>query len=318
MPLPDRSDVHLDAPLTNISIAYMQSEANFIARKVFPAIPVTHQSNKYFTYNKADNRRNEVKPRAPGDESAGGGFRMSSDSYSCEVYAYHKDIPFQVRSNADAAINVDRDATRFVTDLFMIHEEVQWTSDYFATGVWDTDKTGSTDFAQWSDASSDPEKDLDDGKGLILKSTGKMPNTLVVGYEVHQALKRHPLVQQRFHYTSSDSITEAMLAKFLEIDRYMVSKASYDTSNEGGTATPAFIAGKNALLCYSAPAPGLMVPSAGYTFVWSGLTGANSVGVRIKNFPLERNASDRIEGEYAYDNKVTGTDLGYFFSAAVA
>jgi len=279
---------------------------------------VDKQSDKYFTYTKGDNRRDVVKPRAPGTESAGGGFNMGNATYTCEVYAFHKDIPDQVRSNADAAIDVEEDATRFVSELFLINQEVQWTSDFFTTSIWDTDVVGTTDFTKWDDGASDPETDIDTGKAAILKSTGQMPNTLVVSYEVHQALKKHPLVSERFKYTSSESITEAMLARFFEVSNYYVSKASYNTGNEGGTDVNAFIAGKNALLCYITPRPGLLTPSAGYTFVWSGLTGANSVGVGISNFRLDHLKSDRIEGEYAYDNKVVSADMGYFFSNAVS
>lgn len=318
MPLPTRGDVHIDQALTNISVAYIQAASNFIAARVFPSVPVDKQSDKYFTYNKGDFRRNEVKPRAPGTESAGGGFRMSNDNYAAEVYAFHKDVPDQIRANAGAAVNVDNDASRFVTNLFLLQREIKWTSDFFALNVWDTDVVGTTDFTKWDDSASDPEADLDTGKALILKNTGFMPNTLVVGFAVHQALKKHPLVTERFKYTSADSITEEMLARFFEIDNYMVSKASYTTSAEGASSdTHAFIAGNNALLCYVTDSPGLLVPTAGYTFVWSGLTGASEVGVAISNFRIDTKKSDRVEGEFSYDNKVVASDQGYFFSAAV-
>lgn len=316
MPLqPGRSDVHVDAALTNISVAFMQDASQFVAAQVFPEIPVTHRSDEYFTYDRNDTRRDEVKPRAPGAESAGGGFNMGTDNYSCSVYAFHKDVDDQTRANADPAVDVDEDATRFVTQQFLINREIQWASDFFGAGIWTTDVTPGT---LWDQGTSDPEADIDTGKTAILQSTGYEPNTLVVGWQVHQALKKHPLIVDRYKHTSSNSITAEMIARFLEIDRYIVSKASYNTANEGATPVNAFIAGKHALLCYVAPSPGLLTPSAGYTFVWSGFTGASTVGARIKNFRLERNASDRIEGEFAYDNKIVSADLGYFFNGAVA
>ena len=60
-----------------------------------------------------------------------------------------------------------------------------------------------------------------------------------------------------------------------------------------------------------------MTPSAGYTFSWNGWMGATGMGHRIKSFRLERNESDRIEVQMAYDQKMVGADLGYFFDAAV-
>lgn len=316
MPLqPGRGDVHVDSALTNISVAFMQDASHFIAEQVFPAIPVTHRSDVFHTYDIADARRDEVKPRAPGTESAGGGFRMGTDNYSCDVFAFHKDVDDQTRANADAAVDVDEDATRFVTTRFMINRELRWSSTYFAAGVWDNDVTPAD---LWSSGTSDPEADIDLGKSTILLDTGYEPNTLVVSWQVHQALKKHPLIVDRYKHTSSNSITAQMIAAFLEIDRYIISKATYNSADEGLAAVNAFIAGKHALLCYVAPSPGLLTPTSGYTFVWKGLTGASDVGVAISSFRMQQIKSDRIEGEFAYDDKVVASSMGYFFNGAVA
>ena len=287
MPLPTQGQVHVDAALTNISTAYLQDATNFVASQVFPSVPVSHKTDKYFTYDKSDFRRNEAKPRAAGTESAGGGFRMSTDSYSCEEYALHKDVPDSIRGNADPAVNVDADATRWVTQQLLIQKEVQFASDFFTTGIWGTDATGGTTSTAWDDASSDPETDIDTAKIAVLKSTGYMPNTLLVGYAVHLALKRHPLITERYKYTSPDSITAAMIANFFELDRYLIAMASYDSAAEGAADSNAFILGNHALLCYSNPSPSLMQATAGYTFVWSGANGGlNSSGLAIKTFRM--------------------------------
>lgn len=319
MPQPTLGMVHVDQPLTNISIAYQQSAGAFIAERVFPFIPVSKKTDKYYTYDRSFWYRDGMKRRAPGTPSAGSGYTLSTDSYSADVWALHKDIDHQTRANADNPINLDRESAQWLTLQGMIRKERQWTTDYFGTGVWTTDKVGGTDFTQWSDeAASDPVKDVEDGKALILQNTGMEANTLVVGYRVHQALKRHPLVLERFKYTSSESITEQMLAALFEVPRYFVAKGVYTTSVEGQSSTYDFIQGKNALLCHSAPNPGLMIPSAGYTFGWSGLTNINSLGIAITSFWMQEIKSDRIEIEVAFDMKKVAADLGYFFSSAVA
>jgi hypothetical protein len=318
MTQPTRGDVHVSRALTNISVAYMQQATDFVSMTAFPAVPVEFRSDEYFVFDSADFRRNNAKPRAPGTESAGGGFDIDTATYTCEVYAEHKDVPDQIRSNSDPAIDMDRSAATFVMEQLMIQKEVNWTSSYFTTGIWDSNVTGGTDFTQWDDAASDPETDVDAGKAGIKQKTGLNANTLIVGYPVHQALKRHPIVTDRFKHTSSDSITATLLARFFEVDRYLVAGASYTTSQEGAAAeTNAFIAGKHALLAYVAPAPGLLVPSAGYTFAWRAFSGANG-GVRTKNFRMEHLEADRIEGEFAYDHKAVLTSAGYFFNTATA
>jgi hypothetical protein len=61
-----------------------------------------------------------------------------------------------------------------------------------------------------------------------------------------------------------------------------------------------------------------MVPSAGYTFTWSGLLGSNVLGTRISRFRMEHLKSDRIEIEQAFDHKKVAADLGGFFLNAVS
>jgi hypothetical protein len=78
MPQPNINSVHVDAILTNISVAYLQNQDNFIADKVFPIIPVDKKSDKFFTYTKNDWFRDEAQRRAPGTESAGGGYNLST------------------------------------------------------------------------------------------------------------------------------------------------------------------------------------------------------------------------------------------------
>lgn len=111
---PTRGDVHVDRPLTNISVAFMQGAENFIADRVFPVIPVAKQSDRYFTYDRGMFNRDEMQLRAPGSESAGASYTLSTDSYNADVWALHKDVADQVRANADTPLQLDREATEFL------------------------------------------------------------------------------------------------------------------------------------------------------------------------------------------------------------
>ena len=314
MPQPTSSDVHVNRPLTNISVAYMQAQNNFVADQVFPPVPVDAQTDSYFIYDKDDFLRDEAAPRAPSSESAGGGYKLSTDTYRCVVEAYHKDIDDQVRANFTDPLSPDRDATMFVTQKLLIRREVQWMSEFFTTGVWGTDITPGT---LWSAASSTPIKNVIDGKMAIQAVTGMEPNTLVVGPKVHAALMTNADILDRIKYTSKESVSEALLAGLFGVSKYIIAKGVKSSGPEGGTQTTDFIAGKHALLCYVAPTPSLLLPSAGYSFWWRGLLGAVG-GSRIASFRMPELKSDRIEGEQAYDYKKVASGLGYFFNGAVA
>lgn len=318
MAQPSASQVHVNRPLTNISIAYMQNQENYIATKVFPIVPVDKQSDVYYSYTKNDWLRDEAKLRKGGTESAGSGYGLSTASYNCDVFGFHKDVDDQMRANTDQPLDADRDATEFVTQRLLTRTEIQWAADYFTTSVWGTDLTPTN---LWSDyANSDPIDDIEAGKESILSTTGFEANTLVLGYQVYRKLKRHPDIVDLLKYTSRDAanITPAMLAGIFEVERVLVAKAVKATNVENETGAYSFTHGKHALLCHVAKSPSLMTPSAGYIFAWRGVSGGLGANVAISRFRMEHLKSDRIEGETAFDDKVVASDLGYFFSGAVA
>ncbi len=325
MPQPTSSQVHVDAILTNISVAYLQRAENFIADKVFPVVPVDKQSDKYFVYSKNDWLRDEARVRTDGTESVGSGYNITTDTYYADVYAIHKDIGDQTRANADAPINVDREAAEFVTHRLLTRREIQFVNDFMTTGKWGNDVTGvaasptTGQTVQWSDyTNSDPIEDIEEGKASILSTTGFEANTLVLGYDVFRQLKNHPDLVDRIKYTSSQTITEDMLARMFDIERVLVSKSVKATNAEGATAAYSFTTGKTALLAHVAPNPGILTPSAGYTFSWTGVSQGMGLTIGTSSFRLESLRATRVEAELAFDNKVVASDLGYFWNTIVA
>jgi hypothetical protein len=152
----------------------------------------------------------------------------------------------------------------------------------------------------------------------IQRQTGLKPNVLVMGPSVLQALRNHSLILDRIKYTQRGIVTVDLLAALFEVDQVLVTLGVQNTAQKGQPLSMSFLADKTMLLAYSAPAPGLMAPSAGYIFTWTGLLGGGAYGTRIKRFRLERTESDRVEGEMAFAMKVVAPQLGVFFNAVVA
>jgi len=317
MPNPTRSDVHVNAPLTNVSIAYLQENTKFISTQLFPLINVPKQSDLYFQYDQGDFMRSEAKDRAPGTESAGAGYDLSTASYSCAVKALHKDVADQIRANADAPLNMDSDATKFLTQQMMIRRDKDWAASFFSGGTWtgsttgaDINKTGS----KWNSATGTPIEDIDAEADSIEAKTGFRGNTLVLGVDAYNALKNSADVVDRIRYTQTGVVTEDMLSGLLGLKKVLVARGVENTALQGATDTISRIfTGTSAVLMYVPDSPSLMQPSAGYTFAWGGYTGAGPDGQRVSRFRMDHLRSDRIEMEMSYDQKQVSTVLGARF-----
>ena len=327
---PTDTDVHVNTPLSNVSVAFMQAAKNFVADRVFPNVPSTKRSDRYYVYNRGDFNRDEMAVRAPSSESAGGGYRVdNTPNFYCPTYAFHKDIDDEMRDNADAVLSPDEEATNFCTTKALIKREKLWVSKFFTTGVWTRDWTGTSgspsgnyEFLQWNDANSTPIEDIREAKTYVLESTGFEPNKLVIGQRVMDVLIDHPDIIDRVKYGQTQGgpakANAQVLAQIFELDEVLVMKSIENTAAEAATASHSFIGGKKALLAYCAPAPGKMTPSAGYNFTWTGHLGASAYGGRILKFRIPQIKSDRVEIEMAFDQKVISADLGTFFTTVVA
>ena len=137
---------------------------------------------------------------------------------------------------------------------------------------------------------------------------------------MYQQLKNHHDILDRIRYTEKGIVTPDLLAALFDVDQVVVAWAVKNSAAKGATEANSFILGKGALLAYRAPRAGLKTASAGYTFAWTGLKGASAYGGTIARIPvpLLGQGTERIEGELAYDMKVVASDLGCYFTAAVA
>jgi len=326
MPMLTPSAVHVDQPLTNLTLAYVQDQSNFIADKVFPVVGVNKQSDKYYIYDRAGmNRGGERKPLAPRTEVKRIGLSVSTDSYYADVFGLGMDFDEQTIANEDAALEIRAAGAQTLVTNLLIDREIDFANTFFSAGVWGSESTPSNLWSDYTNAT--PISDVTAARrAMQLKSGGYKPNTMVVGKEVRDQLINHPDILARLNGGATVSntalITNAKLAEIFEVENFFVMEAVQNASAEGIAESNAFIGGKHALLTYTPSSAGLMTPAAGLTFAWNNLQGVQNLGVSVESFSddgLRRvGVAEHIQAKMAYDMKVVGADLGYFFDTVIA
>lgn len=332
MSLPLPSSAHKDAALSTLSIAYRNSM--YIADMVFPTVPVNKQSDYYFKFLRGDWFRYDAQLRGPGSDANRGGYKLTSETYSCKEYAFAHPIPIELINNADEAIQPMQTGVEFVTDSILLAKEkvvsslictaANWTNNEDAAGLWaatDSTNTFLTDVLY--------------RRETIRKAIGRYPNTLIMDAKTFAALKESSVLLDRIKYTGTNGqpadVNVNMIAMLAQVDRVLVGGAIY-TSDEETAAGTEFTAvdlwetnaGKGAAwLGYVAPSPSIENPSAGYTFTWNNTnvpdaivrqTGARSVRRWWEASPKQW----VVEASESFDAKITSGVSGFLWTDTYA
>ncbi len=328
---PTAGDVHVNVPLTNFSQKWLQDSDMFVGLNAMPNLPVSKQSDVYYEFSREDFFRNNAKRRADGTESQGVGFGLSTDQYYADVYALHKDVTDRQRANQDSVISLDRSTSEFVAQQLMIGRELLFQQTFMpaaaGSGTWDTEVTGAAapgagDVVFWDGGVSDPIIDIRTAIRAVHQRTGLRPNKFLLGRQAWDALADNDAILARVTGGATRNlpamVMRELVAQLFEIDQIYVMDAVVNTAEQGETENTGFISGDNALIYYAPDGLSPDTPSAGAQFSWTGFMGATNNGMRIKRFRSEKTESDRIEGQMAFDYKVTSSELGYYFHNVVS
>jgi hypothetical protein len=311
--LPAISDVHVNKPLTNMSIGY--TNLTYIADQIFPTMYVDKQTDIVPAYTQDYWFRDESALIAAGDVAPDVGYAVdTSESYYCHTYGLRHFIHDNMRANQDRPFDADRDATMLVTDKLMMRRERAFVGDFWTTNVWTTDVTGGSTVTKWSDfGASDPIVDIRTYKRTVRRLIGRDPNVLVLGDLVRDKLLDHPDVLDRIKYTQTGIASVDLLAAMFSLKKVLVGESIYTASAEGASSfTYSASWDDDALLLYVPDRPTLMDPAAGYTFVWR--TGMQGGGMQwIRKYRDDPRRGDWVEVQSAYDQKLTSAGSGCFF-----
>jgi Phage major capsid protein E len=303
----------VDPVLSTYARGYANQE--FIAQRIAPAADVPSRSNRQIRFGKDGFRRLNTR-RAPGAPVLTVQYGFASDPVSLVQDALQGLVPVETAEEASRVpgINMGQMAVKMVLDQLDLGLEIDTATLLRAPTLYAaSNKVTLAGTDQWSDyAASDPKADVKEAREAIRRQIGRYPNKLTLGAAVFSVLTDHPKVKEQFKYTSSDSITEAMLARYFEVDEVLVGKAIYLPDGTADNAAATDVWGKDAILAYVPTGGNWMVPSFAYTY-------------RLMGYPMvESPWYDRDIKSWKYPTTMerrpyaVGADAGFLFTNAVA
>jgi hypothetical protein len=299
----------IDPILTNHSRGYSQSI--FIGDSLLPVANMVTRAAKRIEFGRESFRRYSIK-RAPGTQISQASFGYEGKPVALHQHALAAVTPVEHQEEAEQVPGIDLLSTSvdLVLSVIALEKEIQQAEAVRNAGIYaNSNKVALLGAAKWSDPASDPAKQVSDAKEVIRARTGRRPNVLALGAKVAAALKLHPKVLEKFKYTNSETISDAMLAAYFDVKEVLVGDAIVDDAN-GDTSD---VWGNDAVLAYVAKdgTPNVGVPAFGYTYRLSGYP-------FVKPAYYERGVNSWLNDVFdEWSPEVVGPDAGFLFQNCI-
>lgn len=319
--------------LTNMATAYFAAATDYVAKQIFPIIPVQLSSSFYYKFSKQDLARDDMQRKPQFGKVQPALIGQSDDTYNCKVDQIILGIDqiqalnYQ-RTNAPGTADPRIAKVRAATEKVLIHLDAIFAKKFFQAGVWTNELTGvssapgASQFWQFDNANCNPIT-LFDGLRTELKRQGRRaPNGLALGADAYDALKNNQIILERIKYSGSTpnpaTVNTNVLAQLFGVDKVVVIESTYNAAKPGAPVDMQYICdSKSALLYYAPSAPAIDEPAAGYIFAWD-MLGDGQFMPMAQWLGENGTHTEFIEGLMAYDMKQTGQDLAVFMKSCVA
>lgn len=322
-------DVHVDALLSNFSVAHWQDTSRFVGTRFFPIVPVNKASDKYKFYPQGYFNRTAPTGRSEDGVANSIGYKSQERSYSCGDDAIRIFISDRKRANVDSQVNLDREATKVTTDTILLGKEQAFVDTFLTPGKWAKDYQGGVALPKsgtkkWTDDTADPIGDVVAAStDFNLRSGGRRYNKGLITLDVYNILREHPAVLDRVKGgATTDKPAQVMLqglAELMELDELVIMQSvvnmavdGLEDSNGNPLVDNQFFAKGKMMLTYTEQTSGLYVPVAAATFVHNDYIpmGADR-GPSVRRYrPQDGRKGEFIEAEMSIDQKLVSPDLG--------
>lgn len=332
---PTRATIHLDQPLTDMSIAYMEDDTIVKpASLVFPPVKVKHRNDKYFTYGKQNLLLVEARI-APNAEPQCIEFALSEDSYDCELYKLRGKLSLDDLADQDEALDLELDTTRIVQEIFnRAYEYVVASMCVGASPSFSNGNSYAAPTDKWDDyTNSDPLGDIETAKTSIkTKSGGKKANLMVLCEDVWDILRYHPDILDALAFQAPMGgvkpmmVTVEAFAELIGVEKVVIADQMMidDDYDDVDTATPTYVWAGGYFIAHVEEGARLRGASAGKGFYWIGrgtaaggeesdtMQGAAVGAPNVYKWDELENDFRFIQLKMYVDPKVTSDVCGYY------
>jgi len=312
-----KGNVYTSVPLTQISLKY--NPGNFICEQVAPTVQVAKDSGKIYSYGMDSLRIVNTYRAVGGKPNIVETTLSSADHYFLEDHVIGEFVPDEIIDNQEAPIQARINVVEALTDKLYLDKEKSLADTLTNTSniTQNITLSGTSQFNDYSN--SDPIAVISTAVATVRSGSGKMPNSMIVAWDVLQKLKYHPHIVDFFPGAPriTDEMLESAVAQIFGLKQMFVGQAQYNNSNDGGNNNLADIWTKDMLIAYIEPTPTLMSRSLAFTYQKKAPRTVEELGIGKSLETLQRK-SHYIQVSDKYDQVLVDEKCAYLIKFAIA
>lgn len=219
--------------LTNMSKALMNNPEDFVASFVAPWLKVNKDSGEIYGYGTQAIRRLNTA-RAVGGRYKSIDFKVKADDqWNLKDHGLSAPVLKEEEDNAQNPLRAKEDKTKLIVGIMMLNYEIAVASSISQATIANGIVLSGT--SQWSDyTNSTPVADIDLGKRVVKRASGKKANSIMMDAETFSILKRHPEIQKFFinvNIVSDQMLEEVVLKTTFGFKNVAIADTYYDDIN---------------------------------------------------------------------------------------
>lgn len=292
----------------------------FIGLRVLPVFEVAKASGTFGKITLESLLMNRETTRAAGGSYNRSNYQFETDTFACLENGAEEPVDDREAALYSEYFQAEQIAGQRALDVVLRNHEKRVAAAIFNATTWTGATLTTAVTNEWDDYSNaTPKADVEAAIGKVYTLTGLWPNSLIINRKVFRNLRLCHEVIDSIESGGAGSpskpadIGPDMLARVFDLEQVIVAGASYNSANEGQTATPAQIwSDEYAMVARICTSNDIREPGLGRTFHWG--EDGSSIGGTVESYRDETVRSNIIRVRHDTAEKILYSSCGHLLS----
>lgn len=241
------SALHIDAPLTAFATAYR----NGLYISPIPDVPTPQLGGKYKQKLRRDVNKNYDDKLGARGKASEVHYSTVDGTYILQGRGLRAPVTYSEVVNANVGLSPEEEATKKVMNDILLAKEIRHAT-LLTTAANYAAACQVAATAAWNAVGATPELDINNAIAAIAPSDEETEIIACMSQEVWNRLRVSPNILAMMGMKEG-MVSRAQLAQYFEISEVRVSKATYDTANEGQSASYSRVWGTSSFVLFTRP-----------------------------------------------------------------